>query len=139
MTFAHYTGPSRSGLVFPPVSAGAPAAGNLDLSFGGACGKGMEDTRTTAVLFQSKPLETNGWWIGLAFDNGRRPAIHTDCNLIGDACVPASSSFNGTRFVRHADPGWLNENEAKRHRLTQCVGSAARLAECSWLIAETWS
>lgn len=118
--------------------------GNLELTLGGARGKGDTGTQTTNVVLQGKTLfktlEPNGWSWGLAVGNVRHPAIHSDRNLIGDlyAYVPASSSFRDDRFVLHTNLGWLHEKESKRHRMTWGVGSETQLGEHTWLIAEAF-
>jgi hypothetical protein len=118
--------------------------GNLELSVGGARVSDAEGTRTSDVVFQGKtllkPLEPNGWGIGLAFGNMRHLTSSDDSHLIGDlyAYVPVSFSFKDDRVVFHTNVGWLHEKEDKRHRLTWGVGSEAQLAERTWLIAETF-
>jgi hypothetical protein len=118
--------------------------GNLELTFGGALGNDAEGTQTTDVVLQGKtlfkPLETNGWGIGLAVGTVRHPAINTDRNLIGDlySYVPASFSFKENRFVLLTNFGWLHEKETNRHRMTWGLGSETQLAKRTWLIAETF-
>lgn len=116
--------------------------GNLEITLGGALGKDDTGTRTTDVVLQGKtifkPLEPNGWGMGLAVGNVRHPAIHTDANLIGDlyAYVPTSFSFRDDRFVLHTNLGWLHEKVGHKDRMTWGVGSETQLAERTWLIAE---
>lgn len=118
--------------------------GNLEVTLGGALSRDETGTRTTDVVLQGKtlfkPLETNGWGLGLAFGNVRHPATQTDSNLIGDlyAYIPASFSFRDDRFVLHTNLGWLHEKESKQQRMTWGIGSETQLAERTWLITETF-
>lgn len=53
--------------------------GNLELTLGGALGENDRGTQTTDVVLQGKtlikPLESNGYGVGLALGNVRHPAI----------------------------------------------------------------
>lgn len=119
-------------------------SGNLELTFGGARTNDAEATHTTDVVLQGKtlfkPLEPNGWGLGLVVGTVRHPEGHDDDNLVGDlyAYVPTSFSFRDDRVVLHANLGWLHEKDPGRHRLTWGLGSEAQFAERTWLIAETF-
>lgn len=54
------------------------------------------------------------------------------------AYVPASFSFRDDAVVVHTNLGWLREGEIRRDRLTWGLGTEARFAERTWLIAETF-
>lgn len=116
--------------------------GNLEVTLGGALGKDATGTRTTDVVLQGKtifkPLEPNGWGMGLAVGIVRHPAIHTDANLIGNlyAYVPVSFSFRDDRFVLHTNLGWLHEKVEHKDRMTWGIGSETQLTKNTWFIAE---
>lgn len=113
--------------------------GNLELTLGGALTREDGQTRTTDVQAQGKtifkPLEVNGWGTGLAVGMVRHP--RTD-SRDWYAYVPTSFSFRDDAVVVHTNIGWLREGEARRDRLTWGLGTEARLAERTWLIAETF-
>lgn len=113
--------------------------GNLELTLGGAHTHEADRTQTTDVVLQGKtlfkPLETNGWGIGLAAGTVRHPVANTRDWY---AYVPASFSFRDDAVVVHTNLGWLREGETRRDRLTWGLGTEARLAERTWLIAETF-
>lgn len=118
--------------------------GNLELTLGGAAthDDGVA-TRVTDVLFQGKtifkPLEPNGWAIGLAVGGIRHPA-DVGHHTIGEmyAYVPASFSFLDDRVVVHTNAGWLHDRDERNDRPTAGVGTEARLTRNTWLIAETF-
>ena len=118
--------------------------GNLELTLGGAATH--EDhvaTKMTDVLLQGKTvfrtLEPDGWSIGLAAGMVRHPA-DVGHHSIGEAYayVPASFSFLADRFVMHTNAGWTHNRDAGFDRPTWGVGSETRLAERTWLVAETF-
>lgn len=113
--------------------------GNLELTLGGALTREDGQARTTDVQAQGKtifkPLEVNGWGTGLAVGTVRHPRTDTRDWY---AYVPTSFSFRDDAVVVHTNVGWLREEEARRDRLTWGLGTEARLAEGTWLIAETF-
>ncbi len=113
--------------------------GNLELTLGGARSREDGRTQSTDVVLQGKtlfkPLDANGWGIGLAAGTVRHP--HTGTHD-GYAYVPASFSFRDDVVVVHVNLGWMREGETRRNRLTWGLGSEAQLAEHTWLIAETF-
>lgn len=116
--------------------------GNFEITMGGAIGHDPAGSRTTDVVAQAKtlfkPLETNGWGMGLVVGNVRHPNITTDRNLIGDvyAYVPTSFSYRDDRYVLHTNLGWLHRRTDHSDRLTWGVGSETELRANTWLIAE---
>jgi hypothetical protein len=114
-------------------------AGNLELTLGGAATRKAGNTQTTDVVMQGKTLfktlEPNGWGIGLAAGTVRHLLADT---RDGYAYVPTSFSFRDDAAVVHTNLGWLREGETRHNRLTWGVGTEARLAERTWLIAETF-
>jgi hypothetical protein len=113
--------------------------GSLELTFGGAVTREAGESRTTDVVLQGKTLframEPNGWAIGLAAGTVRRPLADSRDWY---AYVPASFSLRDDAVVVHANAGWLRERENGRDRATWGLGAEARLAERTWLIAETF-
>lgn len=113
--------------------------GNLELTLGGALTREAGQTRTTDVQAQGKtifkPLEANGWGMGIAA--GMVRDLRADASD-WYAYVPTSFSFRDNAVVVHTNLGWLREGETRRNRLTWGVGTEVRLAEHTWLIAETF-
>lgn len=115
--------------------------GNLELTLGGSRGRVDGHVRTTDVQFQAKtlikPLETDGWGMGVAVGTIRHP------HGAGSArdwytYVPASFSFAGDKLVLHSNVGWMDAASAGTRYATWGLGSETRLAEHTWLIAETF-
>lgn len=118
--------------------------GNLEISLGGAIGENDLGIRTTDVVLQGKtlfkPLESNGYGIGLAFGNVRHPAISTSHNLLGDvyANIPASFSFNNDLFVLHTNLGALHSRDEGKTRATWGAGSETQATPSTAIIAEAY-
>jgi len=115
--------------------------GNLELTLGGARTATAEGSATTDVLLQGKtlfkPMDTNGWGAGLAVGTIRHPG---DGRTVSElyAYVPASFSFHDDRFILHTNAGVLRHQASSTTRVTWGLGSETRLAERTWLIAETF-
>ncbi|MBN9573671.1 hypothetical protein [Alicycliphilus denitrificans] len=111
--------------------------GNLELTLGGALTRQSGQTHATDVQAQGKtilkPLEANGWGMGLAVGTVRHAQAG---NRDWYAYVPASFSFRDDAVVVHANIGWLREGETRRDRMTWGLGTETRLAGRTWLIAE---
>lgn len=118
--------------------------GNLELTLGGARTHAGDTTETTDVVLQGKtlfkPLETNGYGIGLAAGYAAHPAASADRALLGDPYfyVPASFSFRDDRFVLHTNVGALHARERNRTLGTWGLGSETRVSSQLYLIAETY-
>lgn len=115
--------------------------GNLELTLGGARTDEDGRTRTTDVVLQGKtlfkPMDSNGWSIGLAAGTVRHSQADTSPRD-WYAYVPASFSFRNGSIVVHTNLGWLRDGETRRDRLTAGLGTEARLTDRTWLIAETF-
>ncbi|RZS80866.1 hypothetical protein [Pigmentiphaga kullae] len=115
--------------------------GNLELTLGGARGRLDGRVRTTDVQFQVKtllkPLETDGWGVGVAAGTVRHPHA-AGASRDWYAYVPASVSLAGDRVVVHGNLGWMDAADAGSRHATWGLGSETRLAERTWLIAETF-
>ncbi|MDH2235442.1 hypothetical protein N5K27_03945 [Pigmentiphaga sp. GD03639] len=115
--------------------------GNLELTLGGARGPVDGHVRTTDVQFQVKtllkPLETDSWGLGVAAGTVRHPhAAGTSRDWY--AYVPASVSFAADRLVVHGNLGWMDAADTGSRHATWGLGFEARLAQRTWLIAETF-
>lgn len=113
--------------------------GNLELTLGGAVTREAGRTQTSAVVMQGKtlfkPLESNGWGVGLAAGTVRHPQTDTRDWY---AYVPTSFSFRDDAVVVHANLGWQREGETRRDRLTWGLGTEVRIVERTGLTAETF-
>jgi hypothetical protein len=99
-------------------------SGNLEWTLGGARIVSNGQTQT-AVVMQGKtllkPLEPDGWGLGLALSNQFNP----DRDTIGDLSVnvPLSFSFQHDRLLLHVNGGWLHQKDDGRGVPTWGVGS----------------
>jgi len=119
--------------------------GNLELTLGGAkTDDDITGTQTTDVLLQGKtlfkPLETNGYGIGLAVGYAAHPASYAGHALRGDPYfyVPTSFSFNNDRFVLHTNLGARHARDQGKARGTWGVGSETMVNPRLYVIAETY-
>jgi len=114
--------------------------GNLELSLGGGVGEDSQGVKTHDVMIQAKtllkPLETNGYGVGLALGNVRHPAISTGSDLY--AYVPVSFSFKDDVFVLHTNLGVLRSRDEGKNHLTWGVGSETQATPNLAFIAETF-
>ncbi|NMM77979.1 hypothetical protein B2J88_09955 [Rhodococcus sp. SRB_17] len=115
--------------------------GNLELTLGGGRLRDDGNPSTTDTVLQGKtvlkPLQTNGWGIGLAAGTVRHSLAAEGRDWY--AYVPASFSFKDDRVVLHANLGWMREHATQRNHVTWGLGSETQLSERTWLIAETFS
>lgn len=116
--------------------------GNLELTLGGAVTREGGGSSTSDVVLQGKtllkPLETNGYGVGLAIGYGAHPADYNGRNL-GDPYfyVPASFSFADDRVVLHLNGG-ARHVRAEQTRATWGIGSETLITPRVFLIAETF-
>jgi hypothetical protein len=117
-------------------------SGNLELTFGGAVTREFGGSSTSDVILQGKtllrPLESNGYGLGLAVGYGAHPADHQGRNL-GDPYfyLPASFSFADDRVVLHLNGG-ARHLRGEQIRATWGIGSETLVAPGAYLIAETF-
>lgn len=118
--------------------------GNLELTLGGGVlhSDGAEQTRD--VVFQAKtlfrPMQTNGWGVGLSVGN----IVHSDGTrrpkALGDLYVnvPISVAFADDAFVIHSNTGLLHERIDSSVRFTWGLAAETRLSDRVYLVTETF-
>jgi hypothetical protein len=115
--------------------------GNLELTLGGARTADAEGTRTTDIVLQGKtlfkPMDTNGWGIGLAVGAIRHPGDGRNVSELY-SYVPVSFSYLNDKVFLHTNVGVLRNNVTSSTRATWGVGTEIQLGERTWLIAETF-
>ncbi|WP_226401936.1 hypothetical protein [Ferribacterium limneticum] len=114
--------------------------GNFELTFGGALAYADGHQESGALVIQGKtllkPLETNGYGIGLAAGYATQPgSAHTGNPYF---YVPVSFSLADDRVVIHTNLGYTRERENQENRLTWGVGSEIQITDRAWLIAESY-
>ena len=96
---------------------GCNFTGNLELTAGGARTSEAVGAPLTRTVFQGKtilkPLEKNGWGLGLAAGTLQR-AQGGVASRDFYAYVPTSLSFADDRWIVHTNVGWLRDQSAKR-------------------------
>ena len=118
--------------------------GNFEITLGGGRAKNAEEHATNDYVLQIKtlfkPLETNGWGMGLAAGMVRHPEINPGPNLLGNsfAYVPFSASFYNDKIVMHANLGWLRDNASHQDNMTWGLGGELQMATRITIIAETF-
>lgn len=118
-------------------------SGNLELTMGGALTHRGGGTHTSAQLLQGKtllkPLQANGWGLGLVAGMQRDPRTEAGGGHDLYAYVPASFSWNDDALVLHTNTGWLREQGQGRNRFTWGLGSEIQLHWRTWVMAETYA
>ena len=116
--------------------------GNLELTLGTSYTHQDGQTQHSGQVLQGKtlfkPLEPNGWGMGLALGMARDPRRNAGGGHDTYAYVPSSFSFKDDAFVVHTNIGWLREQDTRRQRATWGVGTETQLLARTWLIAETY-
>lgn len=116
--------------------------GNLELTLGagiaheGDAGTSKDYVAQLKTLF--KPLETNGWGIGIAIGKVYHPEIKPGPNLLGNtyAYIPASFSFNDDKIIIHANLGALKDNQTHSLNTTFGIGGEYQITSKVLGIAE---
>jgi len=116
--------------------------GNFEITLGEGISHDNQVATTrdyvTQIKTLFKPLETNGWGIGLAAGRVFHPEIKPGPNLFGNTYiyVPASFSFDDDKLVIHANLGILKEDKSDSVKTTYGLGSEYRLTNNLLSIAE---
>ncbi|AXS80882.1 hypothetical protein [Dechloromonas sp. HYN0024] len=114
--------------------------GNLELTMGGALAYNDSHQETGAAVIQLKslfkPLETNGYGIGLSVGYAAQPGSSHDANPY--FYVPVSFSLADDRVVIHTNLGVTRERENRENRMTWGLGSEIQMSERTYLIAESY-
>lgn len=120
-------------------------SGNLELTVGGAQTREGGEPQTTDVQFQGKtifrPLESNGWGLGLAVGNLRHPDLAPARSRANDfyGYVPISASYADDAVVMHLNLGTVRPREEAHYRMTWGLGSEIRMTPRVFLIPEVFS
>jgi len=118
--------------------------GNLEFTLGSGIAKNNGESTTHDYVLQLKtlfkPLETNGWGIGLAIGKIRHPAIIPGPNNLGNtyAYIPLSTSFQDDKIVMHINLGWQHDHASDQDSMTWGVGGEFQLLPRLTAIAETF-
>jgi len=118
--------------------------GNLELTLGGGKTRESGTTETSDVVVQGKtlfkPLDTNGYGIGLAVGYNARPADNPERKLLGNPYfyVPISFSFKDDIFVLHTNVGARHARDQGKALGTWGIGSETKLSDRTYIIAETF-
>lgn len=135
-SWVHLHGSQHEFWALPACNPG----GNLELTLGGAIAYDGKRQESGAAVVQLKtlfkPLETNGYGIGLAAGYATQPgSAHTGNPYF---YVPVSFSLADDRLVIHTNLGYTRERENQENRLTWGIGSEIQLTTRSYLIAESY-
>lgn len=131
---------TREAWVLPACNPG----GNFEITLGGGRAKYAEDYPANDYILQVKtlfkPLEMNGWGLGLAAGMVRHPEINPGPNLLGNsfAYVPFSASFYNDKIVMHTNLGWLRDHASNQDNLTWGLGGELQATTRITIIAETF-
>jgi hypothetical protein len=118
--------------------------GNLEFTFGGGRSKPQGEQATSDYVFQAKtllrPLETNGWGMGLAVGTIHHPEINPGPNMLGNtyAYIPLSVSLNDDEIILHANLGWLKDKSSGLHSASWGIGGEFKMHAKLLGIAETY-
>lgn len=114
--------------------------GNFELTAGGALAYADGRAQSGAVLIQGKtlfkPLETNGFGIGLAA--GYSTVAGDGQSGSPYVYIPASLSLADDRLFIHVNIGDLRERETQEHRLSWGIGTEIQASERLFLIGESF-
>ncbi|MFZ2854989.1 MAG: hypothetical protein WAZ34_12880 [Rhodocyclaceae bacterium] len=118
--------------------------GNLEITAGGGRARFDNAPSTSDYVFQAKtlfkPLETNGYGIGLAVGKVLHPEVNPGPNLLGNtyAYIPLTVSFLDDRALVHSNLGWLRDRATRRDNLTWGIGGEFALNGRLSAMAETF-
>ncbi len=135
-SWAHIHGNQHEFWALPACNPG----GNLEFTLGGALAYDGNRPESGAAVIQLKtlfkPLETNGYGMGLAAGYATQPGSAHSGNPY--FYVPVSFSLLDDRVVFHTNLGYTRERENQENRLTWGLGSETQLTDRTWLIAESY-
>lgn len=107
--------------------------GNLEFTLGEGIAKPQGEQATTDYVFQAKtlvrPLETNGWGLGLAVGTIRHSEINPGPNMLGNtyAYIPLSLSLNDDKIIVHSNVGWLKDKASGLNSTSWGIGGEFKL------------
>lgn len=135
-SWVHIHGNQREVWALPACNPG----GNFEVTLGGALAYDHSRQESGALVIQGKtlfkPLETNGYGIGLAAGYATQPgSAHTGNPYF---YVPISFSLADDAVVIHTNLGYTREREIQENRLTWGLGTEAQLTPNNYLIAESY-
>jgi hypothetical protein len=120
---------------------GCNFTGNLELTVGGAWTHQAGSTRNMQVVLQGKslfkPLETNGWGLGVAAGtlwHRRADSNHRAHGVY--AYLPASFSFKDDRIVVHGNLGWSRDSAEQANHLDWAIATQLEVTKPLYLFAE---
>lgn len=135
-SWVHLHGSQREIWALPACNPG----GNFELTLGGALSFTGTRQEAGALVIQGKtllkPLETNGYGIGIAAGYATQPGSANSGHPY--FYVPASFSLADDLAVIHTNLGYTRERENHANRLTWGLGSEIQLSAQNYLIAETY-
>lgn len=107
---------------------------NFEVTLGGGVYRNQDENyRTEDWIAQFKtlfkPLETNGWGMGLAVGRVWHPDIQSGPNQLGNTYfyVPVSFSLRDDDIVIHVNTGMLRDRQESRVKVSMGVGSEFKL------------
>lgn len=118
--------------------------GNLELTLGGGMLHGDGAGQTKDLVFQAKtlikPLQTNGWGVGLSVGNIVHGTSSQRPKALGDlyANIPVSVAFADDVLVLHGNSGLLRERVDGSVRITWGLAAETRLSDRVYLVTETF-
>lgn len=135
-TWVHMHREQREFWALPACNPG----GNFELTFGGALAYADGRKQSGAMLVQGKtlfkPLDTNGWGLGLAAGYATPPGSEQSGSPY--FYIPLSFSLADDQLVIHTNLGNLRERETRKNRLTWGVGGELQATERLYVIAESY-
>ena len=117
--------------------------GDAEITIGGGRLRADGESHLTDAIVQAKtvlrPLETNGWGVGLAVGMDRRPQRPEADSWPGDTYfnVPMSVSFYDDKWVAHLNAGVLHHRGGDNQG-TWGIGNEIRLGESAYFIPEIY-
>lgn len=113
--------------------------GNVELAAGGALTREAGHTHASDLALQGKtlfkPMEPNGWGVGLAAGMVRYPKANARDWY---ALIPVSFSLRDDDLLVHTNLGWLRDGRERQDRMTWGLGAELQLTQRVGLTAETY-